>query len=125
MNTLIDKLKAVSFWTITKALPFDDGPSSTRAVYLATALSILFCLIMTTAAFSWVYVHDPKHVADVVVAGLIGTLATGAFGFAANSQNLKHTLLAQKGTDVSTVATSPLTSEAVSSDGGEPPASTH
>jgi lipopolysaccharide export LptBFGC system permease protein LptF len=80
---------------ILKALPFDDGPSSTRMVYLLSAVAVCLVLVMMGAAFALVYWRN--HIADVVMAGAIAATITALFGFASNSQNNKNRISAGDG----------------------------
>jgi hypothetical protein len=111
-NEVMDKIKNINLGSVLKALPFDGGPSSTRVVFLSTAFAVIISLLLTTLATCWVYVHDPLHVVSVIMAGLIGTLATGATAFATNAQNLRHTLGSQQdsgnGDSTSVVSSTPL-----------------
>jgi hypothetical protein len=82
-----------SLWALIKKLPYDDGPSSTRWVFVTSAATISLGTLLLFATFCVVYWRTGK--ADLVFAGLIGTTTTALIGFASNALNTKHTLAAQ------------------------------
>jgi uncharacterized BrkB/YihY/UPF0761 family membrane protein len=75
---------------ILKALPFDGGPSSTRFVYLAAAVTICLVIFVLTGTFCAVYLRSPDHQANAVVAALIGSTITAIIAFATSAQNTMH-----------------------------------
>lgn len=92
MNELLDRLKLTRWWTILKALPFDDGPSSTRWVYLGAFTVVSLVLAALVGAIVVVYVRSPDHHVDVALCGLVGVQLTALLGFASNTQNTLHKL---------------------------------
>lgn len=84
------------FWQICLALPYDDGPSTTRWGYLVAVHSCALALLWMVVTFSYTYVRTGK--ADIVFAGVITSFMGVVVGFTATTVNLKHKLDATTGT---------------------------
>lgn len=122
IEDLADKVAEQSWWRLLKRLPMDGGPSSTKFVYLASSAAITACLVLVTLAFCGVYAFTHEHLASAVVAALLASTLTAVIGFAANSLNQRRSLNAQAaaGQSETTIAPTPLTTEAVPVEGEQP-----
>lgn len=63
------------------------GPSTTKAVYLGTALAAVGAAVLLTLALCWVYVAHRQ--ADPSFAGVVGVVWGTAVGFASRAHNTK------------------------------------
>lgn len=90
----MDEIKR-KWWDIIKALPYDNGPSSTRWVYLCAAATIAMVITMLTFTVCLVYIRNNDHFVSPTMAALIIPSIIAFIGFAGHSQDAMHKLAAE------------------------------
>ncbi|HEY6018472.1 MAG TPA: hypothetical protein VIY48_00795, partial [Candidatus Paceibacterota bacterium] len=87
-----------SLWQTVKALPYSDGPSTSRWGYLIAVHTTCLCLAGLVTVFCVVYYKTGGRPVDAIFAGIFAGVITSfmgvVVGFTTNTMNLKHTLAA-------------------------------